>query len=488
MNTLDNIDKPMLSEALTLAAVIAATSGYEQDDKVRLPLLAKLARDNHLEGLVDPVTGNFVDVEGEEDDEVPFEVAEKLSTAGLLPPNAKLPQAGWFDNNRVFDAANANLKQQSSGIATRHNEIGDLMQQVREIVKNLIALRDKHAASKMSSTIGEKPVLPSNAPSPIAAKITPTFASQTMAGLKESAGLADALMESFWYADESHPLSSASAIYAQNMGLLKLIEQSWMDSPAPGIKRKPVTVPDTAPAVTPKVNAMDTSKIPPPAPAPKASAFDAGKLASASSKGLGAGEKLGAKAVGKSLLSKYAAPTAAAVDAYDAYSRYKEGDYTGAAISGLAGAAAFVPVVGAPVSLGLDAWNLYRTYSGKDKPQTAPAAPETPTAAKPTTPAAPITPAAPVTPTATTPETPAAPVTPTAATPAAPDTPTAPATPNKGTAAKPKKTASPKRSPAPFDITSFQTHLNSLGANIAVDGKPGPATDAAVRQYLLHQR
>ena len=89
MNTLDNIDKPMLSEALTLSAVIAATSGYEQDDKVRLPLLAKLARDNHLEGLVDPVTGNFVDVEGEEDDEVPFEVAEKLSTAGLLPPNAK---------------------------------------------------------------------------------------------------------------------------------------------------------------------------------------------------------------------------------------------------------------------------------------------------------------------------------------------------------------------------------------------------------------
>ena len=34
----------MLSEALTLSAIIALTSGYEQDDKVRIPKLADLAK------------------------------------------------------------------------------------------------------------------------------------------------------------------------------------------------------------------------------------------------------------------------------------------------------------------------------------------------------------------------------------------------------------------------------------------------------------
>lgn len=197
ITALDNINTPILSEALTMSAVIAATSGYEQDDKVRLPLLAKLARDNQLEGLVDPVTGNFVDLEGEEDDEVPFEIAEKLSAAGLLPTNAKLPQAGWFDNNRVYDAANSNLKQQSSGIASKHDYLAEKMYQLKEILKKLTALRDAHATSKMQSTIGEKPILPSNAPSAVASKMTPAFSSQTLAGLRESAGLADCLVESF---------------------------------------------------------------------------------------------------------------------------------------------------------------------------------------------------------------------------------------------------------------------------------------------------
>jgi hypothetical protein len=169
MNKLD-----MLNEGLTLGAVVAATTGYEQDDKVRLPLLAKLAKDNHLEGLVDPVTGNFVDLDGEEDDEVPFEIAEKLSAAGLLPPNAKLPQAGWFDNNRVFDAANANLKTQSASIATQHNELADKLHQINELLKQLTELHNKRASATMASA-GAAPV---TSQTPGQAQITPNFASQ----------------------------------------------------------------------------------------------------------------------------------------------------------------------------------------------------------------------------------------------------------------------------------------------------------------------
>lgn len=78
MNTLDSIEKPVLSEALTLSAILALTAGYEQDDKVRIPKLGDLAQENGLEGLVDPITGHYVDNEGEEYDEVPFEMAEKL--------------------------------------------------------------------------------------------------------------------------------------------------------------------------------------------------------------------------------------------------------------------------------------------------------------------------------------------------------------------------------------------------------------------------
>jgi len=199
MTTLEQIDKPILSEALTLSAIIALTSGYEQDDKVRIPKLADLAKQNNLEGLVDPVTGKYVSNEGDEDDEVPFEIAEKLSAAGLLPTNAKLPQAGWFDNNRVFDTANKNLLSQSSSVADRHELIMAKLQLLRDLAKQIVAFRDKRATTKMQDMIGEKPILPSNAPSPELARLTPTFPSQTMAGINESAGLADALMESFEY-------------------------------------------------------------------------------------------------------------------------------------------------------------------------------------------------------------------------------------------------------------------------------------------------
>ena len=75
---------PKFAEAITLSAIVALTSGYENDDKVRIPKLAELARENNLEGLVDPVTGNYVSNEGDEDDEVPFEIAESKAVETTL--------------------------------------------------------------------------------------------------------------------------------------------------------------------------------------------------------------------------------------------------------------------------------------------------------------------------------------------------------------------------------------------------------------------
>ncbi len=426
--TLDNIDQPVLLETLTLSAILALTAGYEQDDKVRIPKLAELAKQNGLEGLVDPVTGNYVSNDGDEDDEVPFEVAEKLSAAGLLPKNAKLPQAGWFDNNRVFDAANANLQQQSSSISARHDELADIMHQLRELIKQMIALRDKHATSKMGSEIGDKPVLPSNAPSALAAKMTPTFPSQTMAGMHESAGLADALIESFGYADESHPLSSASAFYAQNMGLNEdLKDQEWSF---------------TRPSAEPKPSAA------------KLSGMNVDDLAKSSSKGLGAGEKL-AKTGAKEFLGKTAArlvPGAlTAYDAADAYDRYKKGDYLGAGISGAAGLASLVPGIGTGVGTVLDLANLYRDWND-------------PNSNEPVTNTSPITNTPPATNTEKSQTAP----------PVKPEAPVAPVAPvksvphNRHTGTAPKgHTQSSKRTPSAKSISAneFQQYLKSLGAN-----------------------
>lgn len=465
INTLDTINTPVLLEALTLSAVVALTAGYEQDDKVRIPKLADLAKQNNLEGLVDPVTGNYVSNEGDEEDEVPFEIAEKLSAAGLLPTNARLPQAGWFDNNRTFNAANSNLRQQSSTVSAHHDMISEKMHKIRELINQYIKLRDANATSKMGSEIGEKPVLPSNAPSSIAAKMTPTFASQTMAGMHESAGLADALMESFG----------------------SLYEDSWQDSALPGIKkRSPTTVPDRAaagefgsivrkqqpwsPAATTQgmndtgwlgkstssptwtAPSNSTTAAPSPTTEPKPSAaksagMNVDDLAKSSSKGIGAGEKL-AKTGAKELLGKTAArliPGAlTAYDAADAYDRYKKGDYIGAGISGAAGLASLVPGIGTGVGVALDAANLYRDWDNpnSNEPTTTDTPPASNTeklqTAPPVNPTAPVTPVAPVKP-----------------------------VPHNGHTRSAPKGQSNTRSPAAKSISAneFQQYLKSLGAN-----------------------
>lgn len=141
-NLLNKLD--VLSEGLTLSSLVAYISGYEQDNSIRYPMIAKLAKQNGFEGLVDPVTGNYIEANGstdvDDEDEVPFEAAEKLSAAGLLPPNAKLPQAGWFDDDRVYKAAGAHLTTQSQAAAEKQNL---RTHRLAEYVRLKRAIRDK---------------------------------------------------------------------------------------------------------------------------------------------------------------------------------------------------------------------------------------------------------------------------------------------------------------------------------------------------------
>lgn len=194
MNKLDNINNPILSEALTLSAVIAATSGYEQDDKVRIPMLGKLAATNGLVGLVDPVTGHYVSAEGDEEDEVPFEIAQKLAPMGLLPKNARLEQAGWFDDNDVFNKANADLVSHSSQVSGAADDLNDKLKKLRELFDKYLQLKSKRAATQVANTsLGG-----TNAAAATQAAITPQ-----LANVHESMQFADQLIESFGYQSEN---------------------------------------------------------------------------------------------------------------------------------------------------------------------------------------------------------------------------------------------------------------------------------------------
>jgi peptidoglycan hydrolase-like protein with peptidoglycan-binding domain len=207
MNTLDNINKPILSEALTLSAIIALTSGYEQDDKVRIPKLADLAKQNGLEGLVDPVTGHYVNNEGDEEDEVPFEIGQKLAQAGLLPKNARLEQAGWFDNQDVWNKANAGLVDQSSTIAGQATDTADKIKKLQELFAKYVELYNKKHAAKTGAApvAGATPpgIMPQAAQGIMnqAASMMPNGQAMlnNIPGLKESQGLSNALIESFGY-------------------------------------------------------------------------------------------------------------------------------------------------------------------------------------------------------------------------------------------------------------------------------------------------
>jgi peptidoglycan hydrolase-like protein with peptidoglycan-binding domain len=221
MDTLDKINKPMLSEALTLSAIIAITSGYEQDDKVRIPKLADLAKQNGLEGLVDPVTGHYISNEGDEDDEVPFEVGQKLAQAGLLPKNARLEQAGWFDNQDVWNKANAGLVDQSSQISGQANDLADKIKKLQELFGKYVELYNKKHSVKTGAApvAGATPpgIVPqgaqnvmnqahtmfnnatANMPGMQAAMNNIPGINNIPPAVKESQGLSNALIESFGY-------------------------------------------------------------------------------------------------------------------------------------------------------------------------------------------------------------------------------------------------------------------------------------------------
>lgn len=130
VNRLESIDKKytLIAEGVTLPEISTALKGYEYDENVRFSILANIAKKNSLPGLFDPVSGKYINNEGEVDD-VDNEVTKQLSALGLVPDNASLEQAGWFDNQEVRDKANAAIKGMSGQVAAK--QVSDAESQVK---------------------------------------------------------------------------------------------------------------------------------------------------------------------------------------------------------------------------------------------------------------------------------------------------------------------------------------------------------------------
>ena len=143
VNKLESIDKKytLIAEGVTLPGISAALKGYEYDEKVRFSILANIAKKNSLPGLFDPVSGKYINNEGDVDD-IDDKVTKQLAAVGLVPQNASLPQAGWFDNEEVRAKGNAATKDMSQRASTCDNQtkikqLNDLLAKYAELQRKM---------------------------------------------------------------------------------------------------------------------------------------------------------------------------------------------------------------------------------------------------------------------------------------------------------------------------------------------------------------
>lgn len=148
-----------------------------------------------------------------------------------------------------------------------------------------------------------------------------------------------------------------------------------------------------------------------------------------------------AQAAGKGL-ARFVPGLGLAAGAYDAYNRAKQGDYTGAALSGLGGAAAMIPGIGTAASLGLAG-----VQAGRDKARTGSWMPDDAEQA---------------------------------------------AAVARDKQAQPAQAAAPAAAPAVQlppgadpKVLALQKQLIAKGAKITADGKMGPQTQAAMKQFAV---
>lgn len=311
---------------LNLDAVQQAV-GNNQDPQARYATLAKLATDNGLPGLYDPVQGGYIDNKGGAHMTAPSDIDVQLASLGLLPNKAStstmLGRLNPFSDSssdrdaRLQSTSQDYNKQRTAGLA--HDAAID---KVQGLMDKLAAAKAAHpagsttAAAPAASTTptaqagksfttpdghtvsisGDKMIVKDKegktAEIPLAS-LPPANQEELKQKLKESRSISEELVESFGYTTESE------ATLAQQAAV-------------------------------------------------------------------GAGTYAGVKGIGKAL-GKVVPGAGAAFGAADAYNRYKSGDYLGAGLAGLSGALSLIPGVGWIPALAIDAFNFGRDMTAGPK-------------------------------------------------------------------------------------------------------------------------
>ena len=139
INRLDTIDQ--LNE-FRLKDVKAAV-GNEQDPKTRAITLAKLANDNKLPGLYDPIDGEFVDNRGSRSGVPSAAVDAQLQASGLIPPNSHSSSFLGSVTGVSGDKYDQSIRQSSD----TYNKSQDEIEFKQEHLKTIYSLVDQLAKS-----------------------------------------------------------------------------------------------------------------------------------------------------------------------------------------------------------------------------------------------------------------------------------------------------------------------------------------------------
>lgn len=201
LQTLDTINKPVVSEAITQQAINSAIAG-KSNEQERAKILMTLAQQNQLPGLYDPVSGYFVsafpDTSNWPDQKPRISATaseadtQALAKVGLVPSNAKTSALGGLvGTGSLFGSSDDNakaaqaVKSQSANVVAQQTSDA-ARAQIPALVKQAVAILNKLKAEQTASA-------PAAAPA--------AGASAQKAPAKESAfSIAKSLIESFDYA------------------------------------------------------------------------------------------------------------------------------------------------------------------------------------------------------------------------------------------------------------------------------------------------
>jgi peptidoglycan hydrolase-like protein with peptidoglycan-binding domain len=330
MDAIEQLDERWQDRNKLNLDTIQKAVGNEQDPQTRYATLAKLATDNGLPGLYDPVQGGYIDNKGGAHMTAPSDIDVQLASLGLLPDKAStstmLGRLNPFSDSssdrdaRLQSTSQDYNKQRAAGLA--HDAAIDKVQE----------LMDKLAAAKAAHPAGGT------------AAATPAT-STTPANPTAQAG------KSFTTADgHTVSISGDKMIVKDKEGKTAEIPLSSLD-PANQEQLKQKL----------KENRSISEEL-----VESFGYTTESEATLAQQAAVGAGTYAGVKGIGK-VLGKAVPGVGAAFGAADAYNRYKSGDYFGAGLAGLSGALSLVPGVGWIPALAIDAFNFGRDMTAGPK-------------------------------------------------------------------------------------------------------------------------